>query len=350
MTPSVCVSTAQAIWISVGTSSINNKLVIASSGNNPAYFHSVNGGTGGSGNDGIVMGMGSATDAYFWNYESGKMVFATSAIERMRIDSAGRVFIGTTTEGEVTADDLTISTSGETGITIRSGTSNNGNIYFSDGTSGAAEYRGIVRYVHSSDALDFWSNAQHRMRIDSAGRLLVNTTVGTDTVNIVGSGGGINIARVSTGSPSVNEFLGAVGFKGYANNVGSSSSADARIHAVATANHSGTSAPSALIFSTKPSTTGPGSSPTERMRILSDGGLTFNGDTAQANALDDYEEGTFTPTFMINGSTTGVTYHQRAGAYIKVGHKVTIWGRVSLTNNGSSSGPSIFWRSSIYYC
>ena len=37
-------------------------------------------------------------------------------------------------------------------------------------------------------------------------------------------------------------------------------------------------------------------------------------------------------------ATAGVTYHQRAGAYIKVGHKVTIWGRVSLTNNGSSSG------------
>ena len=70
----------------LGTSSINNKLVIASSGNNPAYFHSVNGGTGGSGNDGIVMGMGSATDAYFWNYESGRMVFATSATERMRND------------------------------------------------------------------------------------------------------------------------------------------------------------------------------------------------------------------------------------------------------------------------
>ena len=30
----------------------------------------------------------------------------------------------------------------------------------------------------------------------------------------------------------------------------------------------------------------------ERMRILPTGGLTFNGDTAQANALNDYEEGT----------------------------------------------------------
>ena len=31
---------------------------------------------------------------------------------------------------------------------------------------------------------------------------------------------------------------------------------------------------------------------TERLRILSGGGITFNGDTAAANALDDYEEGT----------------------------------------------------------
>ncbi len=34
---------------------------------------------------------------------------------------------------------------------------------------------------------------------------------------------------------------------------------------------------------------------TERMRVTTDG-LTFNGDTASANALDDYEEGTWTPT------------------------------------------------------
>jgi hypothetical protein len=35
---------------------------------------------------------------------------------------------------------------------------------------------------------------------------------------------------------------------------------------------------------------------TERLRILAGGGLTFNGDTAAANALDDYEEGTWTLT------------------------------------------------------
>jgi len=46
----------------------------------------------------------------------------------------------------------------------------------------------------------------------------------------------------------------------------------------------------------------------ERLRILPSGGITFNGDTAAANALDDYEEGTWTPTIanltLGNGSLT----------------------------------------------
>ena len=33
--------------------------------------------------------------------------------------------------------------------------------------------------------------------------------------------------------------------------------------------------------------------------MLSSGGITFNGDTASANALDDYEEGTWTPTWKV---------------------------------------------------
>ncbi|SVB77447.1 uncharacterized protein METZ01_LOCUS230301, partial [marine metagenome] len=36
----------------------------------------------------------------------------------------------------------------------------------------------------------------------------------------------------------------------------------------------------------------------EKGRFLAGQGLTFNGDTAAANALDDYEEGTFTPTLI----------------------------------------------------
>jgi len=58
---------------------------------------------------------------------------------------------------------------------------------------------------------------------------------------------------------------------------------------------------------------------TERMRILSGGGITFNGDTAAANALNDYEEGTWTPT--LGGSAV---YNIQQGTYTKIGRVVTI--------------------------
>ena len=44
--------------------------------------------------------------------------------KQARFDASGRLLLGTTTEGEASADDLTVATSGNTGITIRSGTSN----------------------------------------------------------------------------------------------------------------------------------------------------------------------------------------------------------------------------------
>ena len=73
----------------------------------------------------------------------------------------------------------------------------------------------------------------------------------------------------------------------------------------------------------------------ERMRMLAAGGLTFNGDTAAANALDDYEEGTWTPTFNFNTGASGVAYSERQGTYTKVGRKVTIMGVVVLSSKGS---------------
>ena len=77
---------------------------------------------------------------------------------------------------------------------------------------------------------------------------------------------------------------------------------------------------------------------TEEARFLSGGGLTFNGDTAAANALDDYEEGTFTPTIGgWSGSGTG-TYNSQLGRYTKVGNLVTVWYRVTWTNLTGASG------------
>jgi hypothetical protein len=88
-----------------------------------------------------------------------------------------------------------------------------------------------------------------------------------------------------------------------------------------------------MTFATNPAATS--SVPTERLRILSSGGLTFNGDTAAANALDDYEEGTWTPTT----ATAGYTISSSSGKYTKIGRQVTIQGVVnfSAVNGGSNS-------------
>ena len=78
---------------------------------------------------------------------------------------------------------------------------------------------------------------------------------------------------------------------------------------------------------------------TERMRILSSGGITFNGDTSSDNALSDYEEGTFTPAF-IGGTTAGsYTLSTPLGSYTKIGNlvhiRLTMW---NITTASAGSG------------
>ena len=70
-------------------------------------------------------------------------------------------------------------------------------------------------------------------------------------------------------------------------------------------------------------------------------GLQFNGDTAAANALNDYEEGTWTPG--IEGSTTAGSYTFTAnGTYTKIGNKVTVWGRLlDITTVSAGSGVTV---------
>ena len=74
----------------------------------------------------------------------------------------------------------------------------------------------------------------------------------------------------------------------------------------------------------------------ERVRILSSGGITFNGDTAAANALDDYEEGTWTPVVKFGGTTQSVT--GVFSEYIKIGKQVTIFMRWYNSTSVSGTG------------
>ena len=110
-----------------------------------------------------------------------------NATERLRITSSGKLLIGTTTPGYNDLDDLTISTSGNTGITIRSGTSSLGVIGFADGTSGNAQYRGVIQYSHSGDYMQFNTADAERLRILSTGELGVNTTAPVEKLGISGN-------------------------------------------------------------------------------------------------------------------------------------------------------------------
>ena len=97
----------------------------------------------------------------------------------------------------------------------------------------------------------------------------------------------------------------------------------------------------AISFGTVDGTSGATADATERMRILPAGGLTFNGDTAAANALDDYEEGTFSPVITGSSGSSGQSYSSSIGYYTKVGNMVNFWFHVQLSNEGTHSGTNI---------
>ena len=131
-------------------------------------------------------GTSGASTLKFFTNASGNLTGQVQSYERMRIDSSGRLLIGTTTEGHADADNLTIRDSGNCGLTIRSGSSNAGSIYFSDATSGAAEYDGYIAYNQNSRYLRFGTAQTERMRINSSGNVGIGTTSADANLHIKG--------------------------------------------------------------------------------------------------------------------------------------------------------------------
>ena len=62
--------------------------------------------------------------------------------------------------------------------------------------------------------------------------------------------------------------------------------------------------------------------------------------SSDANTLDDYEEGTFTPNLAFGGGSSGMTYSIQTGSYIKIGRLVFVSINIQLTALGSSTGSS----------
>ena len=146
------------------------------------------------------MNLSSKTLTFAANQISGNSVdggvisnFASTGIDdnasatAVTILSDGNVGIGTTSPSNYhsSLNNLVIASSGDSGITIASGTSSEGSVAFADGTSGPDAYRGWINYNHNSNFMRFFTNATEVMRISSLGTVLVGkTSEGTDTDGI----------------------------------------------------------------------------------------------------------------------------------------------------------------------
>jgi hypothetical protein len=86
-------------------------------------------------------------------------------------------------------------------------------------------------------------------------------------------------------------------------------------------------------------------------KITASTGILFGTDTAAANTLDDYEEGTWTPT--IASGASAITYVRNSGIFTKIGNKVFFTfdleaSSATATSDNLKIGGLPFQSSSLY--
>ena len=298
--------------------------------------------------------------------------FRIDGSEKARIDGSGRLLLGTTTEGYASADDLTIATSGATGITIRSGTASGGTIAYSDGTSGDAEYRGYLQYDHNVDGLKIGTAGAEKLRITASGRLGVGIVSPTKLLDIATSASSDGIRIRSTGNTYNDLTFDA-----------NRTSANTHIGRIIS-NWNGTTVSYISMDAGSDTTnkddgmirfwTANGSGNYERLRITSSGKVGINnnnpddtldvdgtaqitsnvylgadiymygnsysgkgiflGGSGSSNKLDDYEKGNWTPTIVQGGWNIHTNYYSK---YVKIGNFVHVQFYIGVNGSGTGS-------------
>ena len=72
------------------------------------------------------------------------------------------------------------------------------------------------------------------------------------------------------------------------------------------------------------------------------GGIAFNGETASNNTLNDYEEGSWNPTYTTHAGNAGsVSYSTQNGYYVKIGHNVWVMIDITVSSASGMSGDTV---------
>jgi hypothetical protein len=172
-------------------------------------------------------------------------------------------------------------------------------------------------FFPAADTIAFTEGGVESMRIDSAGRLGIGTSSPNSQLNVSAASNARIELTATSGGP----------FRHYLRTQGN----DLQIRASS----------GVIQFYTG---NADGLSSTERLSIPSDSaGITFPATqvaSANANTLDDYEEGTYTVTFTPSESGS-VTLGNNTAAYTKIGRMVTVTGFIEVSSVSSPTGSHI---------
>ena len=257
--------------------------------------------------------------------------------------SENTVVVGGTdaTSWNANADELVVAGASAGGMTFYNPTQSN--IFFADGTSGSDVSRGRIQYVHSGDSLIFSTDATERARFSSNTFMVGKTSagVGTNGVELKTNDESrfTQTARTVVAINRLSSDGNIVEFKKDNTTVGSLGSNSSKFY-ISSAGNAGLKFRNDLNAIMPCNSDGSNSDADQDLgeqgvrfrRLYLSEGIRLGG-TGSANNLDDYEEGTWTP------SLNNVNSSNAHGQYTKIGNVCTA--KFKISSDGTGSGVSI---------